>query len=283
MNRRVGFIGIGDQGAAMAVAIAEQHELHVWARRDSAYAALGEAAFLRADNPRTLSESVTVLCLCLPGDAELRQLLLEDGAADALAPGSIVVNHATGDPDAAIRMADALAERDIRYLDAPVSGGRPGAEARTLTCFVGGDASVLEACRPVLACHSSTIAHMGGAGAGQMTKLVNNALTVSNLRNIVEVFRLAKAGGLHLPAVQQALAESSGGSFILQALGRKITPEIAEHIAGLNRKDVIEFADAMRHRGLDPSDIAEWAIAGPDGLPALVDDLAGKAPASADA
>ncbi|WP_210490194.1 NAD-binding protein [Microvirga antarctica] len=106
-----------------------------------------------------------------------------------------------------------------------------------------------------------------------MTKLINNVLTVSNLRNIVEAFALAKAAGVDLRALQGALAHSSGGSFILQAIGHKIGPGIAEHIAALNRKDVHAFAEAMRARGLDPATIEEWAISGPDGLPALVNAM----------
>lgn len=125
----------------------------------------------------------------------------------------------------------------------------------------------------MIACHSQTIAFMGKAGSGQMTKLINNALTVSNLRNVAEGFSLAEAAGVDLRALKVALANSSGGSFILQAIGRKIGPDVAEHIAALNRKDVHEFADAMRTRGLDAHALVDWAIAGPDALVKLVQSL----------
>ncbi|WP_420145577.1 NAD(P)-dependent oxidoreductase [Sphingobium sp.] len=273
MTGRVGFIGLGDQGAPMAIAIAEAHDLHVWARNDRSYAGLGDVSFERADGPGALAGMVDFLCLCLPGDAELEDLLFAQNVAAALKPGSVVINHATGDPDAARHIAARLAKLDIAYLDAPVSGGRPGAVARTMTCFVGGDAQTLERCRAIIACHSRNMPLMGAAGAGQMTKLLNNILTVSNMRNVVEAFALARAAGVDLPALQQALKESSGGSFILQAIGKAVTPAIADHIAGLNRKDVAEFAKAMRDGGLDPTVLVDWAMAGPDGLPQLAGEL----------
>jgi 3-hydroxyisobutyrate dehydrogenase-like beta-hydroxyacid dehydrogenase len=103
-----------------------------------------------------------------------------------------------------------------------------------------------------------------------MAKLLNNALTVSNLRNVVEVFSLAAGAGVELRALQGALAFSSGGSFILQALGRQITPQIAEHIAHLNVKDVEEFGAAMSHIGMSADVLVNWALEGPKGLPRLV-------------
>lgn len=260
----------------MAAAIAPLFDLHVWARRTVSYAPLTGLPYSIAQSATDLAASVSVLCLCLPGDAELADLL-HTSVIGTMRPGNIVINHATGDPAAAAGFALELAASGIDYLDVPVSGGRPGAETRTLTSFVGGDVSVLEACRDILATHSNAIHHMGPAGAGQMTKLLNNALTVSNLRNVVEVFSLAEAAGMSLPALQAAFKSSSGGSFILQALGTKITPEIADHIAELNRKDIAEFDEAMQRKGLHPETIVNWAIRGPDQLAAKVRSLVERA------
>jgi len=106
-----------------------------------------------------------------------------------------------------------------------------------------------------------------------MAKLCNNALTVSNLRNIVEVFAMAEKLGVSLVGLRDAFEHSSGGSFILQALGTKVTAGNAAHIAELNRTDVDEFAAAMRRKGVDPTAVLEWAIKGPDELEALVQRL----------
>jgi 3-hydroxyisobutyrate dehydrogenase-like beta-hydroxyacid dehydrogenase len=272
MSRAVGFIGLGDQGGPMAAAIASRFDLQVWARRVSSIAPLAKVLHGAAESAAALAERVSVLCLCLPADAELADLL-RDSVTGRMQPGGVVINHATGDPQKAKDFAAALAAHGIAYLDAPVSGGRPGAEARALTTFVGGEAEVLRACHDILATHSTAIHHMGPAGAGQMTKLLNNALTVSNLRNVLEVFNLAKASGMSLPPLQRAFETSSGGSFILQALGAKITPDIADHIAALNRKDITEFAEAMNRQGLHPEAIANWAMPGPDQLGEIVQAL----------
>lgn len=272
-GRRVGFIGLGDQGAPMATAIAEKFDLHVWARRAASYDALGGIKHVKETDPVELAGNVDVLCLCLRGDADLHDLLSDRAMLKALGKGATVVNHATGDPVEAERFERMTEEQGVHFLDAPVSGGRPGAEARSMTCFVGGLPAVLERARPVIECHSKHIVAMGAAGAGQMAKLCNNALTVSNMRNVVEVFALAEKLGVSLKGLRDAFAHSSGGSFILQALGTKVTTSNAAHIAELNRKDVDEFAEAMRRQGVDPTAIQDWAIEGPDGLEKLVQRL----------
>lgn len=267
---RVGFIGLGDQGAPMAAAIAERYPLHVWARRETSYEALGEAPYTTAHSARVLAASVDVLCLCLRNDTDLQVLLADGTVLAALGRGKTIINHATGDPIESVEFERLANAWGVRFLDAPVSGGRPGATARALTCFVGGQPDVLATCRDIIACHSSSIVRMGPAGSGQMAKLCNNALTISNLRNIVEVFAMADRLGLSLTGLREAFAQSSGGSFILQALGDKITVENAAHVADLNRTDLHEFAEAMQRRGLDPRYIYRWGISAPDGLVGLV-------------
>ncbi|TWC77277.1 3-hydroxyisobutyrate dehydrogenase-like beta-hydroxyacid dehydrogenase [Rhizobium sp. SJZ105] len=278
---KVGFIGLGDQGAPMAEALMERHDLFIWARRAEAVKPFETTGATIMETAKAVAQDVEVLCLCLPGDSELETLLWEDGLATALRRGAVVINHATGDPQRAVAISGKLTSMDLAFLDAPVSGGRPGAVARSLTCFVGGDAETLANCEAIIACHSKAIRLMGKAGARQMTKLLNNALTVSNLRNLVEVFGLAAQAGLDLVSLQDALATSSGGSFMAQAVGKQITRENAAHIAGLNRKDVNEFNEAMEHLGLDAHEIVNWAMKGPDGLADLAWDLDPRQVASA--
>ncbi|MBD9508168.1 NAD(P)-dependent oxidoreductase [Ensifer sp. ENS07] len=268
--RRVGFIGLGDQGAPMATGIAEKHDLHVWARRESSYEALGHSPHKRACSAVHLAASVDVLCLCLRNDADLHELFADRSLFRELGRDRVIINHATGDPIESEGFERLAAEWGVRFLDAPVSGGRPGAEARSLTCFVGGRPDALDESRAIIECHSSSIIAMGPAGSGQTAKLCNNALTISNLRNLVEVFAMADKLGLSLVGLREAFAHSSGGSFILQALGTKVTMTNAPHIAELNRTDLLEFADAMRRKHIDPTALLQWGIRGPDGLEDLV-------------
>lgn len=190
-----------------------------------------------------------------------------------LGSDKVIINHATGDPIDSERFESLSEEWGVRFLDAPVSGGRPSAEARALTCFVGGRADAIETSRKIIECHSSSVNPMGPAGSGQTAKLCNNALTISNLRNVVEVFAMADTLGLSLAGLREAFAHSSGGSFILQALGSKVTVANAAHIAELNRADLHEFAEAMRRKNVDPTALLQWGIKGPDGLEELVHRL----------
>src|SRR5246500_45229 len=127
----VGFIGLGDQGAPMAEALLGTHSLFLWARRPETVQPFAGTEAHVMDTALDVARKVEVLCLCLPGDEQLSSLLFDEGLASELPHGATVINHATGDPKQADAVAHRLAEYDLSYLDAPVSGGRPGAIART--------------------------------------------------------------------------------------------------------------------------------------------------------
>jgi 3-hydroxyisobutyrate dehydrogenase-like beta-hydroxyacid dehydrogenase len=263
----VGFIGLGDQGAPMAQAIGDRgFDLHVWARRPTSVEAV-------ADVPHTVRATVVdlvaasdILALCLRDDSDIWDVLSTPGVREHLRPGTVVVNHGTGDPGENVKIAESLRSLGAFYLDAPVSGGGPGAKARTLTTFVGGDRAAFDRCSPVFATFSTRVSRMGPVGSGQMTKLLNNAMTMSNLKNAVDLVRLAQQLRVDIPAVLDVISDSSGGSASLRALGTAITPEIAPHLQGLMRKDIEHFADAVRAQGLDPEELRRRALAGADGL-----------------
>ena len=121
---RVGFIGLGDQGAPMARAIGDTgFALHVWARRRQSLEALAGIPHTVHDSPASLTAAVDILELCLHDDRDIWQVLGTPGVEDALRPGLIVVNHGTGDPGANREIAGHLAGKKVAYLDAPVSGG----------------------------------------------------------------------------------------------------------------------------------------------------------------
>jgi 3-hydroxyisobutyrate dehydrogenase-like beta-hydroxyacid dehydrogenase len=185
---------------------------------------------------------------------------------EALRRGLIVVNHGTGDPEGNREIAEHLAGKRVAYLDAPVSGGGPGARERTLTTMAGGDRNAYETCEPVFATFSRTVAYMGPSGSGQIAKLLNNAMTMSNLDNAVALIRLVSRLGMDVRAVIDVIDVSSGGSAILGTLGSDVTPETAPHLQGLMRKDIEHFAEAIRACGLDPQPLHGRGLAGADGL-----------------
>jgi 3-hydroxyisobutyrate dehydrogenase-like beta-hydroxyacid dehydrogenase len=253
-NLQVGFVGLGDQGAPMAIAIAEAGwPLRVWARHERSYEALGDVSYERCESVEELGRRSDVVGLCLTDDADVWQLLDDQRLLSALRPGGIVVNHGTGDPQVAIELAHHGDANGHALLDAPVSGGRPAAERKALTTFVGGAAQAANICRPVFEAFSTTVAHMGHAGAGQMTKLMNNASLLANLRNAEEIISIGVAAGLDPRKLVDVLQTGSGSSFALQFLAGEISPEMASHLPDLWHKDIGHFSDAIRDRDLPPT------------------------------
>jgi 3-hydroxyisobutyrate dehydrogenase-like beta-hydroxyacid dehydrogenase len=276
---RVGFIGLGDQGAPMAQAIGDGgFALHVWARRPQSLDVLARTRHTVHDSAASLAAAVDILALCLRDDRDIWEVLGIPGVEDALRPGLILASHGTGDPEENREIAGHLAGKSVAYLDAPVSGGAAGARARTLTTMAGGDRKAYHKCEPVFATFSRTAAYMGPSGSGQVTKLLNNAVTMSNLDNAVDLIRLVSGLGMNVQAVIDVIDVSSGGSAILRALGNDdVTPEIAPHIQGLMRKDIEHFADAIRAYGLDPQPLHDRGLAGASGLAEAVALLAADA------
>jgi len=121
----VGWIGLGDQGLPMAVAIAGAgYPLHVWARHPASLDALGGTSHVRHGEVENLAGACDIVCLCLSTDDDVTQLVT-GGLLDGMRPGSVVVNHGTGTPGNAARLTEACASSGVDVLDAPVSGGRP--------------------------------------------------------------------------------------------------------------------------------------------------------------
>jgi 3-hydroxyisobutyrate dehydrogenase-like beta-hydroxyacid dehydrogenase len=271
---KVGFIGLGDQGGPMAQAIAESgFELHIWARRPQSLEAMAGAPHIVEKTVQTLAENCDVVCLCLTDDKDIVSLL-DSGLRYGLKAGAVLVNHGTGDPRESRRLAAELQQQGITYLDAPVSGGRLGAQARTLTTMVGGESQAFSQMRAVFETFSRKVSLLGPSGAGQMAKLLNNALTMSNLKNAVDVFSLGKSVGMDLVQLHEVIAVSSGSSTVLRAINNEITLDIAPHLQGLMRKDIEHFADAILDAGLNPEDVHDRCLAGADGLVELVGQLA---------
>lgn len=274
---KVGFIGLGDQGGPMAVAIAEAgHELHAWARREASFNAIAGAKCVRHAELSSLVRDVEIVALCLRDDGDVWQILDEQGLRGQLRRGQLLVNHGTGDPGENRRIAASLDSIGVVFLDAPVSGGRPGAVTRSLTTLIGGPSEAVARCRPTFESFSSMVAHMGPIGMGQTTKLLNNALTMTNLKNAVDVFDFAASIGIDIPRLQEVILASSGASAILKAIGAQIDIPAAEHLQGLMRKDIEHFADAMRSLKLDPDSVRARGLAGADGLVMLTERIVGR-------
>src|SRR5271168_269353 len=170
---RTAFIGLGVMGYPMAGHLARAgHEVTVFNRTPAK--AQRWASEHKGRAAATIAEAVEgaeLVALCVGNDADVRQVVGE--ALAALADGAVIVDHTTASAKVAQEMAAAAAARGCAFLDAPVSGGQAGAENGQLAIMVGGDAAAVERARPVIGVYAKAVQHMGGPGAGQLTKMVN--------------------------------------------------------------------------------------------------------------
>ena len=222
---RIGFIGLGIMGVPMVANLLRAgYVTTVWNRSQAgidACTALGAAA---ARSPRAVAEASDVLITIVTDSADVQSVLVEreDAAIGGLAAGSVVIDMSTISPSVTRVLAAQLADRDVAMLDAPVSGGDSGAKAGTLSIMVGGDAAVLERCRPVLESMGSTITHCGPAGAGQTVKLCNQVAIAGALLGVCEALSLADKSGVDPERMLDAISAGAAGSWQLTNLGPKI-------------------------------------------------------------
>ncbi len=270
----VGFIGLGDQGLPMAIAVAEAgYPLHVWARYAGSLDQLGQMSHVPHTNIDTLASACEVVALCVGTDDDVFKIV-EGGLLAGMRDGSIIVNHGTGTPRNALHLSELCAAAGVTVLDAPVSGGRAGAEAKTLTTMVGGPLASFEYCEPLFRSFSAHVVHLGGPGAGQGAKLLNNALMILNQASIVEVANLGAAFGIDPRTLVEVLNLGSAASRMLSLLNIKMRPETIadtmEHTLHVLALDMEIFATAVKEQGMDASAITARGLAGIAALPDLV-------------
>jgi 3-hydroxyisobutyrate dehydrogenase len=214
---RVGFVGLGTMGGAMAANVARAgFEVNAWNRTPSRAAELGELGIRLVASPAEVAAAAEVVVTIVSDTPDVEAVLFgEAGVAAGATPGSIVVDMSTIAPSATRDFAARLGARGVRMLDAPVSGGSEGAKKGSLSIFVGGDPADLERVRPVLASMGTTITHVGPIGAGQAVKAVNQVILAGAYLGVAEGIVLAIKAGLDVEQVVAALSGGAAQSWVL--------------------------------------------------------------------
>ena len=234
---RVGFIGLGSQGGPMARRIVEGgFPLTLWARRAESLVPFADTAAVTAQSIAALGAACDHVGVCVVDDAGVQAVC--GALIPAMKAGSRIVVHSTIHPDLCRTLAAAAGVRGIAFLDAPVSGGGPGAAAGTLTVMVGGDAAVLEKARPVFETFAGLIVHLGDMGTGQTAKLVNNTLMAANMALAHHALASGAALGIDRAALADLIKASSGRSFGVEVYARLPNPQAFGHGGKLLAKDV---------------------------------------------
>lgn len=261
---RIGFIGAGRMGRPMISRLAHAgHEVSALGRSDEKRAAITELGADAVDDIAAVCAAAEVVVVCLFSDDQVRDVCLAGDLTASMPRGSTLVLHTTGSP----RTAQAIAERGIEVVDAPVSGGPHNAATGQLTLFVGGADDAVANVRPVLGCYGDPILHVGPLGAGQNVKLVNNALFAAHIGLLATAVGLASRLGVDESDLLTALRHGSAASRVLDiaAASGSVTAFIAT--AGeFVGKDVAVIRQIASELGSDLGvldDVIDFAIPRP--------------------
>src|SRR5262249_2802829 len=203
---RVGFIGLGNMGEPLAGFVRTAgHSLVVHDLRKAAAATLLESGATWAESARDVAAQSDVICICVQGPPEMRQVALgAGGIREGVKAGSVVLDLTTNAPGVVREVGEALKARGAHLLDAPLDGGREGALAGQVTLFVGGDEAVLSRVKPVLDTFSKSVVWVGELGTGSITKIVHNALAMSIDLLLAECLTLGAKAGVAVPRLIEA-------------------------------------------------------------------------------
>ena len=250
---RIGFIGLGTMGAAMAANLARAGAAPlVWNRTPGRAAALLELGAREADSPAAVAAGSGIVVVCVSDTPDVDAVLFgRDGIQQAAQPGLLVIDCSTISPQATREFGVRLAGSGIAMVDAPVSGGSEGARLATLTMFVGGDPADVARAMPVLQAMGRTITHLGPLGSGQAAKAVNQVIICGAYLGVAEGIVLGMRAGLN---PEQLVAALSGGAAQSWTLANRSARMIEDEYPlgfrlALHRKDLgiaLEMA-----RGLD--------------------------------
>ncbi|MEO1000742.1 MAG: NAD(P)-dependent oxidoreductase [Pseudomonadota bacterium] len=250
---KTAFIGLGVMGAPMAGHLAAAgHDVTVYnrtgAKAEAWVAAHGGRA---APTPAAAAEGAEVVLACVGNDDDVRAVTTgPDGAFAAMAPDTIFIDHTTASAEVARELHAAAAARGIGFVDAPVSGGQAGAENGALTVMCGGDAAVYARAEPVIDAFAKACRLMGGPGAGQLTKMVNQICIVGLVQALSEGLAFAERAGLDGREVLAAISQGAAGSWQMSNRGETMLDDQFEFGFAVDwvRKDLsICLAEARRN------------------------------------
>ncbi len=250
----VAFIGMGTMGAAMALNILKaRHPVTVYNRTRERENPVVKAGARSAGSPQEAARDAEIVVVCVSDTPDVEAVVLgADGVIQGAQPGAIVVDMSTISPSATRRMAAQLAEKGIRMLDAPVSGGSEGAQKGTLTIMVGGEADTVAQAMPVLSAMGKSITHVGPIGAGQLTKAINQVIISGVYLAVAEGMALGLKAGLDMEKVVQSLAGGAAGSWVLNYRAANMIKN--DYPLGfrvrLHRKDLAIAMEAARELGV---------------------------------
>lgn len=251
---KVSFIGLGVMGYPMAGHLAsEGHEVCVYNRSQAkAQSWVERFAGNFAATPREAVAEAEFVMVCVGNDDDLRSVVLgPDGVFAGMSAGAVLVDHTTASATVARELALLAAERELGFLDAPVSGGQAGAESGMLSIMVGGEPQIYQRVLPVIESYAKMVSLMGPAGSGQLTKMVNQICIGGLLQGLSEALHFAQCAGLDGAAAMQVIRHGAAQSWQLEHRHQSMLAGEFEHGFAVDwmRKDLAILLAEARNNG----------------------------------
>jgi len=251
----VGWVGLGNMGRPMSLRLHKAGaQVLVTSRKRATVDEMVSHGLRAAESPREAARHADVVILTVFDAASVRAVLEgEEGILAGLRRGSLIIDMGTTDVDATREFSRIVAKRDSAYLDAPVSGGAPGAAEGTLTIMVGGDATHLRRAMPIFSVLGTHVTHVGPVGAGQATKAANQVIVGLTIAAVAEAFGLVTRAGVDLTKASEALRGGFADSRVLREHGLRM---IANNYApgatiAVQRKDMRQALSLAKSFGLE--------------------------------
>jgi 3-hydroxyisobutyrate dehydrogenase len=217
---QVAFLGLGVMGYPMAAHLKHKggHDVTVYNRTVAkAEKWVAEHGGKLAKTPREAAEGKDFVFSCVGNDDDLREVTIGgDGAFKAMKKGAVFIDNTTASAEVARELAAAAAAGGFAFLDAPVSGGQAGAENGVLTVMVGGEQDVFDRTRPVIDAYARMIGLMGPAGAGQLTKMINQICIAGLVQGLSEGIHFGRKAGLDIEKVVEVISKGAAGSWQME-------------------------------------------------------------------
>jgi 2-hydroxy-3-oxopropionate reductase len=258
-RQELGFCGPGLMGAPMIRHLLRAgHAVRVWNRSPAKAEALVADGAQVVATPREMAQDADVVLLCVADAAAVEAVVFDAGGLldEHIDPGRrprvrCIVDHSSIPPDATRALAARAAALGVGWVDAPVSGGVAGAQAGTLAVMAGGADADVARVAPILAAYAARVTHMGTVGAGQTTKLCNQAIVTATVAAIAEAVTLARRSGIDAAKLPEALAGGWADSVLLRTFVPRMTQDGLAPIGALKtfQKDVDTVAAAAQQTG----------------------------------
>ena len=252
--RRVAFLGLGVMGHPMAGHLARAgHQVTVYNRSAAkAQAWVAEYGGTAAATPREAAAGAEFVFACVGNDDDLRSVVLgADGAFAGMAEGAVFVDHTTASAAVARELHGAARTLGLQFIDAPVSGGQAGAVNGGLTVMCGGDAAPFATLQPVAMAFSRAVTRVGGPGAGQLAKMVNQICIAGLVQGLAEAIAFGQKAGLDMKQVLDVIGKGAAQSWQLDNRGKTMVDGQFEFGFAVDwmRKDLGLVLDEARRNG----------------------------------